>query len=88
LRLVLEVVLRPVREISSKTEGGVLQEVAYSGNVPHLIEDRLYRPAERVAFRAALHVRRLQSGSIGTYVVYLIGLVVLLLLGARLGVFG
>jgi hydrogenase-4 component B len=88
LRLVLEVVLRPVREISSKTEGGVLQEVAYSGNVPHLIEDRLYRPAERIAFRAALHARRLQSGSIGTYVVYLIGLVVLLLLGARLGVFG
>ena len=88
LRLVLEVVLRPVREISSKTEGGVLQEVAYSGNVPHLIEDRLYRPAERIAFRAALHARRLQSGSIGTYVFYLIGLVVLLLLGARLGVFG
>jgi hypothetical protein len=82
------VVLRPVREISSKTEGGVLQEVAYSGNVPHLIEDRLYRPAERVAFRAALHARRLQTGSVGTYVVYLIGLVLVLLVAVRLGAFG
>lgn len=88
LRLVLEFVLRPEREISSKTEGGVLQEVAYSGNVPHLIEDRLYRPVARLGFRAAMQARRLQSGSIGTYVVYLIGLVIVLLLAVRIGVIG
>jgi hydrogenase-4 component B len=88
LRLVLEVVLRPEREISAKTEGGVLQEVAYSGNVPHLIEDRLYRPVERLGLRAAVHARRLQTGSIGTYVAYLIGLVIVLLLAVRLGAIG
>jgi hydrogenase-4 component B len=88
LRLVLEAVLRPEREISSRTEAGVLQEVAYSGHVPHLIDERLYRPAERVAFRAARHARRLQTGSVGTYVVYLIGLVVVLLAAVRLGVIG
>jgi hydrogenase-4 component B len=88
LRLVLEFVLRPEREISSKTEGGVLQEVVYSGNVPHLIEDRLYRPVERFGFRAAVHARRLQSGSVGTYVAYLIGLVIVLLLVVRLGAIG
>ncbi len=88
LRLVLEFVLRPEREISSKTEGGVLQEVAYSGNVPHLIEDRLYRPVARLGFRAAAQARRLQTGSIGTYVVYLIGLVIVLLLAVRLGAIG
>jgi hydrogenase-4 component B len=88
LRLVLEVVLRPEREISAKTEGGVLQEVAYSGNVPHLIEDRLYRPVERLGFLAAVHARRLQTGSIGTYVAYLIGLVIVLLLAVRLGAIG
>ena len=49
LRLVLEVVLRPHREISSRTSAGVLQEVAYSGHVPHLIDDRLYRPVGRAA---------------------------------------
>jgi hydrogenase-4 component B len=88
LRLVLEVVLRPEREISSRTDAGVLQEVAYSGHVPHLIDERLYRPAERVAFRAAHHARRLQTGSVGTYVVYLIGLVIVLLVAVRLGVIG
>ncbi len=88
LRLVLEFVLRPEREISSKTEGGVLQEVAYSGNVPHLIEDFLYRPVARLGFRAAVQARRLQTGSIGTYVVYLIGLVIVLLLAVRLGMIG
>jgi hydrogenase-4 component B len=88
LRLVLEFVLRPEREISSKSEGGVLQEVAYSGTVPHLIEDRLYEPVVRLGFRAAVQARRLQSGSIGTYVVYLIGLVIVLLLAARVGAIG
>ena len=44
LRLVLEAVLRPQREIAVRTEGGVVQEVSYSGHVPHLIDERLYRP--------------------------------------------
>jgi hydrogenase-4 component B len=88
LRLVLEFVLRPEREVSSKTVDGVLQEVAYSGHVPHLIEDRVYRPVERFGLRAAVHARRLQSGSIGTYVAYLIGLVVVLLLAVRIGAIG
>jgi hypothetical protein len=66
----------------------VLQEVAYSGHVPQLIEERIYRPAERVALRAALHARRLQTGNVGTYVVYLIGLVVALLAAVRLGWIG
>jgi hydrogenase-4 component B len=88
LRLVLEAVLRPEREITVRSEGGVVQEVSYSGHVPHLIDERLYRPVERVSLAAAGHARRLQSGSLGTYVSYLIGLIVVLLAAARLGVFG
>jgi hydrogenase-4 component B len=88
LRLVLEVILRPEREITVSTARGVVQEVAYTGRVPHLIDERLYEPAVRVSLRAARHARRLQSGSLGTYVAYLIGLVLLLLVGARLGVIG
>ena len=49
LRLVLEVVLRPEREITSRADGGVLQEVAYTGHVPHLIEERVYRPIGRAS---------------------------------------
>lgn len=88
IRLVLEAVLRPEREITARTEGGVLQEVAYAGRVPHLIDERLYRPAARLSLLTAGHVRRLQSGSLGTYIGYLIGLVVALLLAVRLGVIG
>jgi hydrogenase-4 component B len=88
LRLVLEVVLRPEREVTSRTEAGVLQEVAYSGHVPHLIEERVYRPIERASVFGAAHARRLQTGSIGTYVVYLIALVIALLAAVRLGLIG
>jgi hydrogenase-4 component B len=88
LRLVLEVVLRPEREIAVRAAGGVVQEVAYSGHVPHLIDERVYRPVARAALAAASHGRRLQSGSLGTYVTYLIALVVVLLAAARLGVIG
>ena len=88
LRLVLEAVLRPQREITVRTEGGVVQEVSYRGHVPQLIDERVYRPLVRVSLGAATHARRLQSGSLGTYVVYLIGLVLVLLAAARFGVIG
>jgi hydrogenase-4 component B len=88
LRLVLELVLRPQREITVRSEGGVLQEVSYSGHVPQLIDDHLYAPLERVSLAAAAQARRLQSGSLGTYVVYLAGLVLVLLAVARLGWIG
>ncbi|HEX2805919.1 MAG TPA: proton-conducting transporter membrane subunit, partial [Kineosporiaceae bacterium] len=84
LRLVLEVVLRPQRRISVRTEGGVIQEVSYTGRVPQLIDERIYRPVARRSTAAAASARRLQSGSLGTYVAYLIGLVVVLLGAARL----
>ncbi len=88
LRLVLETVLRPQREITARTSGGVLQEVAYAGRVPHLIEERLYVPVAKLSLTAAAWARRLQSGSLGTYVAYLIVLVLVLLAAARLGVIG
>ena len=88
LRLMLEAVLRPRREISIRAHGGVVQEVSYSGQVPHLIDDRVYRPIARLSLLGAAHARRLQSGSVGLYLAYLIGLVILLLAAARIGVIG
>jgi len=88
LRLMLEVVLRPRREIVVHETAGVVQEVSYSGHVPHLIDDHLYRPITRAALGAAVHARRLQSGRLGTYVGYLIALVVLLLAAVRIGMIG
>ena len=88
LRLALEGMLRPQREIIVRSEGGVLQSVEYRGRVPHLIDERVYRPVVRVSLASAAHARRLQSGSLGTYVAYLIGLVVVLLAAARIGLIG
>jgi hydrogenase-4 component B len=88
LRLVLEAVLRPQRQISVRSEGGVVQEVAYSGRIPQLLDERLYVPAVRSALVAARHARRLQTGSLGTYVGYLIALVLVLLAAAKAGLIG
>lgn len=88
LRLVLEAVLRPQRELAVRTAGGIVQEVSYSGEVPHLIDDHVYRPAARLALGLAARARRLQSGHLGTYVLYLLALVLVLLGAARLGLVG
>jgi hydrogenase-4 component B len=88
LRLVLEGVLRPRREIEVSVERGVVQHLSYRGHVPHLIDERVYRPVTRFALVAAARARRLQSGNLGTYVGYLIALVVVLLAAVKFGVIG
>jgi hypothetical protein len=88
LRLVLEDVLRPERNIVVRTEAGIVQEVVYEGRVPHLFEERLYRPLTTLAMQGAHQARRMQSGRLGTYVGYLVGLVLVVLAAAKLGVIG
>jgi hydrogenase-4 component B len=88
VRLVLEAVLRPQREIAVRSAGGVVQEVSYSGRVPHLIEERLYAPVVRSGLVAARQARRLQTGHLSTYVWYLVALVLVLLAAAKAGVIG
>jgi len=88
LRLVLESVLRPQRDIAVRRSGGLVQEVSYSGRVPQLLDERLYLPAVRLSLAAAAQARRLQTGRLGTYVAYLIALVVVLLAGVKAGVIG
>jgi hydrogenase-4 component B len=88
LRLVLEAVLRPQREIEVRTEAGVVRDISYRGHVPHLLDERLYRPVTEFALVAAARARRLQSGHLGTYVAYLIVLVVVLLAAAKVGLIG
>jgi hypothetical protein len=80
--------LRPEREIAVRSEGGVLQEVSYSGHVPELIEERVYEPLARISLAGAARTRLLQSGSLGTYVSYFAALVLLLLAAARVGWIG
>jgi len=86
--LVLSTVLRPEREVDVLVQAGVVREVRHRGGVPHLFDSLLYGPAVRVALVGASAARRLQSGSLRTYIAYLVGLVILLLLFARAGVLG
>jgi hydrogenase-4 component B len=86
LRLVLESVFRPEREVEVRTAGTLVQEVRYRSEVPHLFDTLLYEPSQRVALRAARSARRLQSGSLRAYILYLLGLVLVLLAAVQLGV--
>lgn len=88
LRLVLEVVFRPRREVEVTRAGGLLQSVRYSGEVPHLFDTLLYEPVHRRALAAARVARKLQTGSVRTYAAYLLVLVLLALVLARIGVVG
>ena len=63
-------------------------EVAYEGRVPHHFEERLYRPVTALAMGGAHHARRLQSGRLGVYVAYLLGLVLVVLAAAKVGILG
>ena len=88
LRLVLEAVLRPTRDVSQSVPGGVLQEVRYEGHVPHLFDTHVNRPVTSVGLWAAARARRVQSGSLTAYVAYLVALVIALLAAVRIGLLG
>jgi hydrogenase-4 component B len=85
LRLVLEVLFRPRRELELTETAGGVERVRYRAEVPHLFDDVLYAPVNRQALRGAATVRRLQSGSLRTYIMYLLGLVLALLALVRFG---
>jgi hydrogenase-4 component B len=88
LRLVLEGVFRPRREVEVVHARGMVQEIKYSGEVPSLVDTVLYEPAIRAGLRGASIARRLQTGNVRTYALYLLALVVGLLVLVRVGVLG
>src|SRR6185312_5952986 len=88
LRLTLEGVLRPHSELAITASRGVTRAISYQAYVPHLFDTLLYDPLTRIALRAARFARRLQSGSLRAYLLYLLAVLVLLLALARLGLLG
>lgn len=84
LRLTLDALLRPAREVEVIAAGGLVQEVRHRAEVPHPVEAYVYRPVARAALAAAEVARRIQSGSLRAYVAWLIGLVLALLVAVRL----
>jgi hydrogenase-4 component B len=88
LRLVLEAVLRPRREIEAVHERGQLRSIRYRGEIPHLFDTLLYGPVQRGALAGAMVARRLQSGSVRAYAAYLLALLLGLLVLVRTGAIG
>ena len=88
LRLVLEAVLRPRREIATVREHGLVRSVSYRGEIPHLFDTVLYGPVRRSALTGARFARRLQSGSVRAYAAYLLALLLGLLVLVRTGAIG
>jgi hydrogenase-4 component B len=88
LRLVLDVVLRPRREVTVAQAGGLVQSVEYKGEVPSLLGTAMYEPTVRGGLRAAAVARRMQSGNVRTYAAYLLALVIGLLVLIYTGVLG
>jgi hydrogenase-4 component B len=88
LRLALEAVFRPQREIVALHEHGQLQSLRYRNEIPHLFDTLLYGPVQRGALRGALIARRLQSGSVRAYAAYLLALLLALLVLTRIGAIG
>jgi hydrogenase-4 component B len=85
LKMTLETILRPTREIAFSERGSITQKVAYSGHLPHHFETHIYAPIHRLMLAVANTMRRMQSGSLSTYVFYLIGLVLAALLAVHVG---
>jgi hydrogenase-4 component B len=88
IRLVLESLLRPSREIGVVEERGVVQRVSYSAEVPSLVDRAMIEPSIRAALRGAAVARRLQTGNVRTYAAYLLALVLGLLALVRIGALG
>lgn len=86
--LVMQGVFRPKREFTVSEQPGLVQEIKYSSDVPHLFDTAIYAPLHGAAMRAAKLARRTQSGSVRTYIGYLLGLVIGMLALVRLGLIG
>ena len=84
----LEAVLRPRREVEVVEQGGLVARVTYSSEIPSLADAQLYEPAIRAGLRGASVARRLQTGNVRTYALYLLALVLGLLALVRTGALG
>ncbi len=88
LRLVLEGLLRPHRELEVVERGGMTQLIRYSSHTPSLVDRVLYEPAVRFGLRGAAFARRLQSGNVRTYAGYLLALMIVMIALAAAGALG
>ncbi|MBE0608654.1 MAG: hydrogenase 4 subunit B [Dehalococcoidia bacterium] len=85
LRLFFRRVLGPQREIKVEFHGSspLPRRVSYSGQVPAVIEERLYLPLRSLAIWSAQRIRAFQNGSVELYLLYVFAALLALLVVAR-----
>jgi hydrogenase-4 component B len=88
LRLVLESLLRPTRELDVDGKPGLIRRITYTSEVPSLVDRALLDPMIDAGLRGAALARRLQTGNVRTYALYLLVLVLGLLALVRIGALG
>ncbi|MEI6621755.1 MAG: proton-conducting transporter membrane subunit [Actinomycetes bacterium] len=86
LRLSWAAFLRSDRRVRVDGGVGVVTSAQYQGDVPNLFDTKVYSPVEAVLTESFSRARRLQSGRLRNYAIYLLLLLAALLLLARLGV--
>lgn len=84
LRLSWDPVLRPTRHVDVRRVGGLTQAVTYRGEVEQLFDTKMYEPASSLTSRAFARARKLQTGRLRNYAMYLVVTLAFLLLLARL----
>jgi hydrogenase-4 component B len=85
LRLFFGRVLLPEREIHVAYHGAspLPRLIRYSGRVPAIFEERFYLPLRALALWSAGRLRLVQSGSVQTYLLYMMAALAVLLVVAR-----
>ncbi len=86
LRLTLQWFLRARSTFNVVSSGGVVQRASYRGEVRHLVDVKVYGPVIQNSLKMAARLRKIQSGSIQGYALYLAAVVMLLLLLVRTGI--
>ena len=87
LRLVLTSLLPVHRSTRRQHAHGIVQSVYSHGEFHDWFDQSIYEPSLLVMLRGAARIRRLHSGSLRTYVGYLLATVMTLALLLRVGVF-
>jgi hydrogenase-4 component B len=85
LRLGWQWLIRPQHEVAVVRSHAIVRSVTYSGDVPHLFDTAVYTPLLKHAADWMGQARRLQSGSLRAYTIYLSALVVVALALLRVG---
>jgi len=83
---IFQALLRPTREVRAENQDETSPYYRKNNRIELGVEDiyrrYLYQPLQALAFEASEYVKRIQSGNINMYILYILGILIALLLAA------